>query len=64
MAGYTLGIHCSHAVHYTLVIGDNTTFWRRDQSGDLAFFISNCWDRGTHRTSAQVQTKPGLYLHH
>lgn len=38
MARYTLGISCSHATHSTLVIGDNATFRRRDQSGDLPFF--------------------------
>lgn len=38
MARYTLGINCSHAMHFTLVVSDNETFWRRYQSGDLPRF--------------------------
>ena len=38
MARYTLGNSYSHPMHFTLVIGDNATFWRRDQSGHLPFF--------------------------
>lgn len=38
MARYTLGINCSHVMHFTVVIGDNATLWRRHQSGDLPFF--------------------------